>query len=141
MRPIIPVIFLIGGIACTAEQTVEQFEGLKTRYAGKDTVEFRIVNPSTDTLFYWVQLEMRGDDGWYLVYSSLAGLRNDMSEPEISTTMPGQTVTITWVPDADEVFRVRNQRGQNEYRLVLRTVHDPREEATSATPSMSFQIG
>lgn len=75
-----------------------------------------------------------------LVYSSLAGLRNDMSEPQVGSVASGETVAINWVPNSDEVFRVRNERGSHEYRFVLKTVIDRREENPKSTPSSPFFV-
>jgi hypothetical protein len=125
---------------CAAAQSIRAFDELESRYVASDRIEFQIENSSCNSLFYWIQVEMRGDDGWYLVYSSLAGLRNDMSEPQVGSVGSGETVAINWVPNADEVFRVRNERGSHEYRFVLKTVVDRRDENPRSMSSTPFFI-
>lgn len=125
---------------CAFAQDAAVLEGLGNRYASGDVVAFRVANRTDEKLFYWVRLEMRGDDGWYLVYSSLAGLRDEMSEPEITELQPRETVTVRWVPSQGERFQLRNQRGSHEYRLVLSTVRDLREETAATRPSAPFLV-
>ena len=140
MLRLITVLIAVLAAGCGAAQPPKAFDGLKSRYGASERIEFQIENPSPDSLFYWIQVEMRGDDGWYLVYSSLAGLRSDMSEPQIDSLASGETVAVNWVPASDEVFRVRNERGSHEYRFVLRTIRDRREEDPTSTPSSPFLV-
>jgi hypothetical protein len=125
---------------CAFAQDGAALEGLGSHYASGDVVAFRVANRTDEKLFYWVRLEMRGDEGWYLVYSSLAGLRDEMSEPEIQELQPRETVTVRWIPAQGERFQLRNQRGSHEYRLVLSTVRDLREETTAIAPSAPFRV-
>ena len=140
MVRLLAVLMVMLATGCATAQSITAFEGLERRYLASDRIEFEIENASPDRLFYWIQVEMRGDDGWYLVYSSLAGLRNDMSEPQIDSVASGEAVAINWVPNSDDVFRVRNERGSHEYRFVLKTVLDRREENPRSTPSSPFFV-
>jgi hypothetical protein len=140
MLRLFAVLMVMLGTGCAAAQSIRAFDGLERRYVASDRIEFQIENASPDSLFYWIQVEMRGDDGWYLVYSSLAGLRNDMSEPQVASVASGETVAINWVPNSDDVFRFRNERGSHEYRFVLKTVLDRHEENPSLTLSSPFFV-
>ena len=83
---------------------------------------------------------MRSNENWRLVYSSLAGLRNDMSEPQISTIMPGESISVRWMPQDDQAFNIRNQRGAQQYRLILRSLGDLRDEQTTDLESPTFRV-
>jgi hypothetical protein len=140
LRLVIVLVVVLNFGCAFAAQDAAVLEGLRNHYAAGDVVAFRVANRTKQKLFYWVRLEMRDDDGWYLVYSSLAGLRDEMSEPEIMEVQPGETVAVQWIPVQGETFRIRDQRGSHDYRLVLETVRDLREETPVVTPSATFRV-
>lgn len=113
-------IILCACVQGASDQQALAFADIKQAYESREAVAFTVVNTSKTRLLYWISLEQRQGSDWGTVYSSLAGFRDDMSEPVITLISPGEKQEITFVPADNPRFALLNQRSESkEYRFVL----------------------
>src|SRR4051812_15891097 len=78
-------------------------DDLSRNHPSSMPIWFRVNGDRANAYLFWVSVESQGQSGaWSTIYSSVASLRDEASEPALSYLRTGEQLRLFWLPNIDE---------------------------------------